>query len=306
MFAFMIHPDRHLRDGSKYGLMKGFMLWNSEVGKSQWGIQTFYFRGVCGNHIVLGAQDVKVLKGRHVGRAGERAFEGLEVTLERISNESTTEFAAKIERARRFVIKSTNKADVLDVIFGQRQYLRIRCKRRYFASRAQSRYAGRVRSGSRTGDGCSILSNGPFSDRRGGPIRTIRSLDHLSKIVEVPKSCRGSNLGCNSASGIQRCLREPSGEAIHTDSDATGHYLPGNFDNVIPITHLNGLWHDQLHCTGQGGLQRTCAVRCAVTFDEMVDHHAIGDAGDSLKEGRRLLNGKKRRDRDNRALASGA
>src|SRR5437762_11604214 len=31
MFAFMIHPDRHVRDGSKYGLMKGFMLWNSEV-----------------------------------------------------------------------------------------------------------------------------------------------------------------------------------------------------------------------------------------------------------------------------------
>lgn len=120
MFAFMIHPEKVIRDGSEHGLMRGFMVWNSEVGKSTFGIQTFYFRGVCGNHIIWDASDVKTIKLRHVGEANDKAFRGLEVELSKYANESASDVEAKIEYARKFVLKGKSKEDVLDFVFNMR------------------------------------------------------------------------------------------------------------------------------------------------------------------------------------------
>jgi hypothetical protein len=120
MFAFMVHPEKVIRDGSPEGLMRGFFVWNSEVGKATFGIQTFYFRGVCGNHIVWSAQDVKVLKLRHVGNADERAFDGLSVELTKYANESATDIEAKIAMARTFVLKDKSKAEVIDFVFASK------------------------------------------------------------------------------------------------------------------------------------------------------------------------------------------
>lgn len=120
MFAFMLHPERVIRDGSPEGLMRGFMTWNSEVGKSTWGFCSFYFRGACGNHIIWDASDVKEIKLRHVGNVDVRAFEGLEVELKKYADASASDIEAKIAVARRFVLKGTNAEDVVDLVFKSR------------------------------------------------------------------------------------------------------------------------------------------------------------------------------------------
>jgi hypothetical protein len=120
MFVFLIHPEKVVRDGTPDGLIRGFLVWNSEVGKQTFGVQTFYFRGACGNHVIFGAQDVKEINLRHVGNADDRAFQGLEVELTKYANTSASEDEAKIELARKFVLKGKTKEEVIDAVFGMR------------------------------------------------------------------------------------------------------------------------------------------------------------------------------------------
>lgn len=120
MFVFMIHPEKVIRDGTEGGLIRGFLAWNSEVGKLKFNMQSFYFRGACGNHIIWDAQDVKQVSVRHVGDASERAFEGLEIELTKYANESASDVEAKIAQARKFVLKGKTKEEVLDFIFSMR------------------------------------------------------------------------------------------------------------------------------------------------------------------------------------------
>lgn len=121
MFAFMVNPERVIRDGSAEGLLRGVMVWNSEVGKATFGMQTFYFRGVCGNHIIWDAEDVKELRLRHIGDGVDgRAFAGLELELKKYLNSSALDTEAKIDYARKFVLKGKTAEEVVDFIFGQR------------------------------------------------------------------------------------------------------------------------------------------------------------------------------------------
>jgi hypothetical protein len=117
MFVFLVQKDKVIDDGSKSGLMRGIIVWNSEVGKSTFGMQSFYFRGVCGNHIIWDAEDVKELRMRHVGLTDEKAFRGLEFELRKYADGSGSLMEAKIEKSRQFVLKSTKAEDVIDFVF---------------------------------------------------------------------------------------------------------------------------------------------------------------------------------------------
>lgn len=116
MFAFMIHPERVIDDGSAGGLMRGFFVWNSEVGKSSWGVMKFRFRGVCGNHIVWDAKDVSEIKVRHVGSADDRAMEQLQVALKKYADESDNDEQARVDKARTFMLAADN-TKLLDWVF---------------------------------------------------------------------------------------------------------------------------------------------------------------------------------------------
>jgi hypothetical protein len=72
MFAFMVQPETRIDDGSDGGLMRGFMLWNSEVGQRSIGATSFLLREVCGNHIVWGAKDVATIRMVHTGDVHEK------------------------------------------------------------------------------------------------------------------------------------------------------------------------------------------------------------------------------------------
>lgn len=65
IFIFMIDGGSLLEIGPRAQLNRGFFLWNSEVGSRTFGLTTFLFNVVCGNHIVWGAQDVNRFVVRH-------------------------------------------------------------------------------------------------------------------------------------------------------------------------------------------------------------------------------------------------
>lgn len=65
IFIFMIDGGSRLDVGPRAQLNRGFFMWNSEVGARTFGLTTFLFNEVCGNHIVWGAQDVNTFVVRH-------------------------------------------------------------------------------------------------------------------------------------------------------------------------------------------------------------------------------------------------
>jgi hypothetical protein len=119
MFVFMVDPNRVIRDGSEQGLYRGFFCWNSEVGSASFGVQTFLFRVICGNHIVWQAQDVQTVRIRHVGNASERFSGEISAMLTKYADASASDDEAKIEKARRMLLGKT-KDEALDRIFGMR------------------------------------------------------------------------------------------------------------------------------------------------------------------------------------------
>jgi len=133
MFAFMLNPNRVIKDGSRGGLMRGIMVWNSEVGKQTFGYCQFMFRGVCGNHIIWDAEDVKTVKVRHFGNVADKALSGIEVDVKKLMDSSASDDEAKIEASKRFVLKGRKKEDVIDFIFGKKLLTRAAAQEAYAA-----------------------------------------------------------------------------------------------------------------------------------------------------------------------------
>lgn len=65
VFMFMIDGGSLLDAGPRAQLNRGFIVTNSEVGKSTFTLTTFLFNQCCGNHIIWGARDVNTLAIRH-------------------------------------------------------------------------------------------------------------------------------------------------------------------------------------------------------------------------------------------------
>jgi hypothetical protein len=70
MFVFMIDPLGWAEiEGEAFA--PGFFLWNSEVGRSAVGVQTFWFQAVCQNHIVWDAVEVVEFRRKHTANVHE-------------------------------------------------------------------------------------------------------------------------------------------------------------------------------------------------------------------------------------------
>lgn len=120
MFAFMVDSDRRIFETLPGGgLSRGFFCWNSEVGARSFGLMTFLYEYVCGNHRVWGCSDVKEVRIRHIGDVQGRAWGNIEAQLIAYANSSDADDVLKIERMRRYNL-GTNKEEVLDAIFGLR------------------------------------------------------------------------------------------------------------------------------------------------------------------------------------------
>ena len=73
MFVFMVNDENPIEIGNAK-LGRGFFCWNSETGASTFGITTFLYNYICGNHIVWGAEQVQELKIVHKNHALERFY----------------------------------------------------------------------------------------------------------------------------------------------------------------------------------------------------------------------------------------
>lgn len=118
MFVFQIDDQNRIDDGSPEGLMRGFFVWNSEVGGATFGAADFLFKGVCGNHIIHGVQSMMEMKVRHVGtKASDKAWRGLEVAVRKIADSSAEDIEGKIKAARGMSLGGT-KDEVIDAVLG--------------------------------------------------------------------------------------------------------------------------------------------------------------------------------------------
>jgi hypothetical protein len=115
-FVFMVNENNRIDDGSDEGLARGFFVSNSEVGAASWGITTFLYKFICGNHIVWGAEDVEHVKIRHVGDADQKVMESLKVQLELYAEQSPKALEASIKKAKLYEL-GTSAEEVEDLIF---------------------------------------------------------------------------------------------------------------------------------------------------------------------------------------------
>ncbi|MFX1478230.1 MAG: hypothetical protein ACFFCI_08860 [Promethearchaeota archaeon] len=82
MFVFMVNDENPVEvENAKLG--RGFFCWNSETGASTFGLTTFLYNYVCGNHIVWGAEDIQELKIVHKNHALDRYHTIVKPTLNR-------------------------------------------------------------------------------------------------------------------------------------------------------------------------------------------------------------------------------
>jgi len=119
MFVFMVDDDHVVNNplSPDAPLAKGFFMWNSEVGDKSFGMTTFLYDAVCGNHIVWGAQEVKDLRIRHVGHLAKmKGFRGMQIELKNYTDAGVDQYETKIRRAQTFQIAAT-KEDTLDQLF---------------------------------------------------------------------------------------------------------------------------------------------------------------------------------------------
>ncbi len=118
MFAFLVDNERRIFEkGPGGGLSRGFFCWNSEVGDASFGIMSFLYEYVCGNHRVWGAQNINEARIIHIGHdQSAKAFQMMTVEVKKYAESSAADDELKVERARTYQIGAT-KDEVLDAIF---------------------------------------------------------------------------------------------------------------------------------------------------------------------------------------------
>lgn len=117
MFAFVMTQDRVVMDPVGQPLRRGLIVQNSEVGDKSLAFMGFYFRDVCANHIIWGAERVAEVRFSHVGNVDEKMNDALvEVT-------QWMDGAASLDEAdlQRFTMRiADTKEEVVDKLFGMR------------------------------------------------------------------------------------------------------------------------------------------------------------------------------------------
>lgn len=110
-FIFMIDGGSRLDAGPRAQLNRGFFMWNSEVGSRSFGLTTFLFNTVCGNHIVWGAQNVQKLIIRHT-QGGPYRFDSEAFPL--LKQYAEASGAPEIEAIKRAQVISLRDAGGID------------------------------------------------------------------------------------------------------------------------------------------------------------------------------------------------
>lgn len=117
VFVFMIDGGSRLEHtGDRAELHRGFFAWNSEVGSKAFGLCQFLFNEVCGNHIIWGATDVRVLKIRHSLYAPDRFASEAGPMLLEYANASAAPIELAVRQAHDYLLPVQTKggSELLD------------------------------------------------------------------------------------------------------------------------------------------------------------------------------------------------
>lgn len=114
MFVFLADEERritvHNRRGGKDGsLARGFMVWNSEVGSTSFGIATFLFDYVCSNRIVWGATEYREIRGHHTASAPDKWIAEMVPAIEAYAQSSTGTVQEAIAAAQARKVEDLDK-----------------------------------------------------------------------------------------------------------------------------------------------------------------------------------------------------
>lgn len=113
MFVFLADEKRRItlpnrRDGKAGSLARGFFVWNSEVGKTSYGIAMFLFDFVCCNRIVWGAEGLIEIRGRHTASAPEKWLQDIEPAILTYAEASALPIEAKLLSAQKKKLDDVN------------------------------------------------------------------------------------------------------------------------------------------------------------------------------------------------------
>ena len=113
VFIFMIDGGSLLDVGPRAQLNRGFFMWNSETGSRTFGLTTFLFNTVCGNHIVWGAQNVQELRIRHTQNGPYRFDAEAMPGLMAYVNASAEPEVTAIRKAQDYLLPSPERDDII-------------------------------------------------------------------------------------------------------------------------------------------------------------------------------------------------
>lgn len=118
MFVFLTDPHRPIvvgktKDGADDVMYRGFIVSQSEVGKSSLWVKSFLFRGVCCNRIIWGADNIEQIRIAHTRTAPERWIRQVEPALVEYSKSSDTQIVQAVNNAKNAVIAKDDD-DMID------------------------------------------------------------------------------------------------------------------------------------------------------------------------------------------------
>jgi hypothetical protein len=92
--------------GERDQLNRGVFIWNSEVGAATFGIATFLFRQTCGNFMVWGVQNAKILNIRHTSGGPERFVSDAVPALHEFAQSSVAQLEEGVRAAKRYALST--------------------------------------------------------------------------------------------------------------------------------------------------------------------------------------------------------
>jgi hypothetical protein len=109
MFVFLTDPHRPIvvgktKDGMDDVMYRGFIVSQSEVGKSSLWLKAFLFRGVCCNRIIWGADNIETVRIAHTKGAPERWIRQVEPALVEYAKSSEMKIVQAVDNAKRAVL----------------------------------------------------------------------------------------------------------------------------------------------------------------------------------------------------------
>lgn len=105
LFVFLVDDLRpievgKLANGEPDLMFRGFYVWNSEVGKTSWGLAQFLLRAVCMNRNLWGVENFRQISGKHSKLAPQRFASQAIPMLEDMRNRDPMAIVTKVTEAK--------------------------------------------------------------------------------------------------------------------------------------------------------------------------------------------------------------